>query len=51
MIMYYVHVHSLVPACKESLSVLLLFNAVSDTRKHQSPRIYSLQVSSWHLQY
>jgi hypothetical protein len=38
-------------AGKERIEILLVLDITSDRCKHEGTRIYSLQITSWHLQH
>lgn len=49
MIMKDVHIHTLVPASKECVAVLISLDAASYGSKYERSRVNSLKIAPWHL--
>jgi hypothetical protein len=51
MIVQDVHIHTLIAASKERITILIGLNAASDSCQYECSRVYGFKVTTGHLQY
>lgn len=51
MVVQNVHIYTLITASKECFAVLIRLDIASDRCEYKGPRVNSLEVTAWHLQY